>query len=153
VSEAAEEPIVVRHGDMPETQSPGVVRWQAFADDHRAHDADHEVWVGQTCNEPGQWSNWHIHPDYVTYGYELTGRLRVEYGPGGAKSIEAGPGDFVRIPAGIVHREGSLGHIQRTGIGVRIGHGPLVVEVNGPAPVEDPGADTGEGTSADTTER
>jgi quercetin dioxygenase-like cupin family protein len=153
VSEAAEEPIVVRHDDMPETQSPGVVRWQAFADDHRAHDADQEVWVGQTCNEPGQWSNWHIHPDYVTYGYELTGRLRVEYGPGGAKSIEAGPGDFVRIPAGIVHREGSLGHIQRTGIGVRIGHGPLVVEVNGPAPVEDPGADTGEGTSADTTER
>src|SRR5260370_433138 len=96
------------------------------------------------CNEPGQWSTWHIHPHYVTYGYELTGRLRVEYGPGGAKSIEAGPGDFVRIPPGIVHREGSLGHTQRTGIGVRIGHGPLVVEVDGPDPIEDPREDTAE---------
>ena len=151
--ETGEEPTVVRRDEMPETRSPGVQRWQAFAEDHHAHDDDHQVWVGQTCNEPGQWSNWHIHPNYVTYGYELTGRLRVEYGPGGGKSIEAGPGDFVRIPPGIVHREGSLGDIQRTGIGVRIGHGPLVVEVNGPAPFEDPGADTGEGTSADTTER
>jgi len=147
VSEAGGEPIVVRHDEMPETQSPGVVRWQAFADDHHAHDGDEQVWVGQTCNEPGQWSNWHIHPNYVTYGYELTGRLRVEYGPGGARSIEAGPGDFVRIPAGIVHREGSLGHTQRTGIGVRIGHGPLVVEVNGPDPAEDSIADTGEDTA------
>ena len=143
--ETGEEPTVVRHDEMPETQSPGVQRWQAFAEDHHAHDDDHQVWVGQTCNEPGQWSNWHIHPNYVTYGYELTGRLRVEYGPGGAKSIEAGPGDFVRIPPGIVHREGSLGDIQRTGIGVRIGHGPLVVEVDGPDPAE--------GRSEDTAER
>jgi quercetin dioxygenase-like cupin family protein len=145
VPETGEEPTVVRHDEMPETQSPGVQRWQAFAEDHHAHDDDHQVWVGQTCNEPGQWSNWHIHPNYVTYGYELTGRLRVEYGPGGAKSIEAGPGDFVRIPPGIVHREGSLGDIQRTGIGVRIGHGPLVVEVDGPDPAE--------GRSEDTAER
>ena len=143
--ETGEEPTVVRHDEMPETQSPGVQRWQAFAEDHHAHDDDHQVWVGQTCNEPGQWSNWHIHPNYVTYGYELTGRLRVEYGPGGGKSIEAGPGDFVRIPPGIVHREGSLGDIQRTGIGVRIGHGPLVVEVDGPDPAE--------GRSEDTAER
>ena len=142
MSETGEEPIVVRHDEMPETQSPGVQRWQAFAEDHHAHDDDHQVWVGQTCNEPGQWSKWHIHPNYVTYGYELTGRLRVEYGPGGAKSIEAGPGDFVRIPPGIVHREGSLGDIQRTGIGVRIGHGPLVVEVDGPDPIEGRREDT-----------
>ena len=134
--EPGEEPTVIRRDEMPETRSPGVQRWQAFAEDHHAHADDHQVWVGQTCNEPGQWSNWHIHPNYVTYGYELTGRLRVEYGPGGGKSIEAGPGDFVRIPPGIVHREGSLGDIQRTGIGVRIGHGPLVVEVDGPDPIE-----------------
>ena len=142
--ETGEEPTVVRRDEMPETRSPGVQRWQAFAEDHHAHDDDHQVWVGQTCNEPGQWSNWHIHPNYVTYGYELTGRLRVEYGPGGGKSIEAGPGDFVRIPPGIVHREGSLGDIQRTGIGVRIGHGPLVVEVDGPDPIEDSGEDAAE---------
>ena len=140
--ETGEEPTVVRRDEMPETRSPGVQRWQAFAEDHHAHDDDHQVWVGQTCNEPGQWSNWHIHPNYVTYGYELTGRLRVEYGPGGDKSIEAGPGDFVRIPPGIVHREGSLGDIQRTGIGVRIGHGPLVVEVDGPDPIEGRREDT-----------
>jgi quercetin dioxygenase-like cupin family protein len=144
VSETDEEPIVVRHDEMPEKRFPGVVRWQAFDDAHHAHDSDEQVWVGQTRNEPGEWSNWHIHPHYVTYGYELSGRLRVEYGPGGAKSIEAGAGDFVRIPAGIVHREGSFGDTTRTGIGVRIGHGPLVVEVDGPDPVEDAGQDTTE---------
>jgi len=147
VSETGEEPIVVRHDEMAETRFAGVVRWRAFDEHHHAHDDDQKIWVGQTSNEAGEWSGWHIHPGYVTYGYELTGRLRVEYGPGGAKSIEAGPGDFVRIPAGIVHREGSLGDTQRTGIGVRIGHGPLVVPVEGPDPLDDPAEDPIEDTA------
>ena len=33
------------------------------------------------------------------------GRLRLESGPGGDHVLEAGPGDFLRVPAGAVHRE------------------------------------------------
>jgi uncharacterized RmlC-like cupin family protein len=137
VSEPDSEPVVVTHDELKETQFPGVVRWQAFDEHHHSHADDQQIWVGQTRNQPGEWSNWHIHPNYVTYGYEITGRLRVEFGPDGTKSIEAGPGDFVRIPAGIVHREGSLGSTPRTGIGVRIGSGPFVIDVDGPDPAED----------------
>jgi len=140
MADSSDEPIVVSHDQLAETQFPGVVRWQAFAEGHHAHADDQEIWVGQTRNEPGQWSSWHIHPHCVTYGYEITGRLRVEFGPGGSKSIEAGPGDFVRIPAGIIHREGSLGDTPRTGIGVRIGNG-FVVNVDGPErPATAPGS-------------
>jgi quercetin dioxygenase-like cupin family protein len=146
VSATGDEPTVVHHDEMPEMPSAGVTRWKAFDDAHHSHAEDHQILVQRTSNEPGEWSNWHIHPDYVTYGYELTGRLRVEYGPGGSKSIEAGPGDFVRIPSGIVHREGSLGHTTRTGIGFRIGHGPFVVEVDGPDPLDTPGSETNDGT-------
>lgn len=39
---------------------------------------------------------------------------------------------------------------QRTGIGVRIGHGPLVVDVDGPDPHDDTAA---EDTAEDTAER
>jgi len=149
VSETGEEPIVVRHDEMPETRFPGVVRWQAFDETITPMPRTTRSGSARRATNRASGRAGTFIPAYVTYGYELTGRLRVEYGPGGAKSIEAGPGDFVRIPPGIVHREGSLGDTQRTGIGVRIGHGPLVVAVEGPDPLED----TAEDPTGDTAER
>src|SRR5919108_472022 len=34
----------------------------------------------------------------------LTGALRMEFGPGGSNIVEAGPGDFVYVPKGVVYR-------------------------------------------------
>jgi uncharacterized RmlC-like cupin family protein len=47
-----------------------------------------------------------VHPGHDTYVFQTEGRLRLEFGPGGSESVEGGPGDFVLIPKGVVHREG-----------------------------------------------
>ena len=38
-------------------------------------------------------------------GALLAGRLRLEYGPHGKEAVDLEPGDFFRIPVGLVHRD------------------------------------------------
>ena len=97
---------------------------EAFADDH--------VWAGRSRTEGGTWSGWHVHQGHDTYVFQTEGRLRLEFGPGGAESVECGPGDFVRIPKGVVHREGNPGTEPNEAIVVRVGEGELLVNVDGP---------------------
>ena len=85
----------------PAAETPGVDRREAFADDH--------VWAGRSRTQAGAWSGWHVHPGNDTYVFQTQGRLRLEFGPGGTESVEGGPGDFVLIPKGVVHREGNPG--------------------------------------------
>ena len=59
-------------------------------------------------------SGWHHHGGYETVIYVLTGLLRMEFGPGGATTIVAGPGDFVYVPTGVVHREQYLRRASRS---------------------------------------
>ena len=47
-------------------------------------------------------SGWHRR-DAPLYGWVRAGRGRLEYGPGD-DSVALGPGDFLRVPAGVVHR-------------------------------------------------
>jgi quercetin dioxygenase-like cupin family protein len=110
-----------------------MIREVAFSEELAAVEGQ-RVLVQRTFNQPGDSSDWHVHPNYTTYGYQLTGQLWVEFGPGGSKRIECGAGDFVRIPASCVQREGAFGDSPRRGIGVRIGSGPPVVDVDGPDP-------------------
>ena len=58
-----------------------------------------------------------------TYVFQTQGRLRLEFGPGGAESVEGGPGDFVLIPKGVVHREGNPGTEPNKAIVFRVGEG------------------------------
>jgi uncharacterized RmlC-like cupin family protein len=54
-------------------------------------------------------------------------------GPGGSAVVEAGPGDFLYVPKGAIHREGNPGDEESRLVVVRAGHGPAVVNVDGPA--------------------
>jgi uncharacterized RmlC-like cupin family protein len=47
--------------------------------------------------------------------------------------VEAGPGDFLHVPKGAIHREGNPGDEESRLVVVRAGHGPAVVNVDGPA--------------------
>jgi uncharacterized RmlC-like cupin family protein len=91
------------------------------------------MWGGFATTEPGMVSGWHHHAGYESTIYVLSGALRMEFGPGGAESFDAGPGDFVFVGKDVVHRESNPSDEPSRIIVVRAGSGEAVVNVDGPA--------------------
>jgi uncharacterized RmlC-like cupin family protein len=102
----------------------GIIREQAI-------DAD-GMWAGLARTEAGMTSAWHHHGDYVTSIYVVSGRIRLESGPGGRDVVEGGPGDFIHVPPGAVHRESNPSEDESHLVVVRAGHGPPTINVDGP---------------------
>jgi uncharacterized RmlC-like cupin family protein len=96
------------------------------------------MWSGTVDTEPHAVSGWHHHGDYETTLYVVSGRLRLESGPGGADIVEAGPGDFLRVPAGAVHRESNPSDQPARAVIVRCGTGDPTYNTDGPAATEEP---------------
>jgi uncharacterized RmlC-like cupin family protein len=111
---------------VPGQLTPGMTRHEAVVLEG--------LWSGLVETEPGAISGWHHHGDHETIAYVVSGRMRLEFGPGGTRVVEAGRGDFLRVPAGLIHREGNPTSEQGTVVVVRSGHGPVVVNVDGPDP-------------------
>jgi len=107
--------------------TPGKVREQAIAVDG--------LWSGLVRSEPGVTSGWHHHGEHDTTVYVIDGTVRIEFGPGGAQAVDAGPGDFLHIPKHVVHRECNPGSTTAQEVVTRSGAGPLTINVDGPAPV------------------
>ncbi len=118
---------VVRAGQRtPADPTPGMAREQAFAVPG--------LWAGVVHTEPGAGSGWHHHGEHETSLYVVAGTMRLEAGPGGSHVVEAGEGDFIHVPAGVVHRELNPGEVRSTAVIARAGSGPPTVNVDGPAP-------------------
>src|SRR4051812_5192512 len=111
------EPVrVVRAGELTSADpTPGMERKNAF-----------EVpglWAGQVETAPGAVSGWHHHDSNESSLYVVAGVLRLEF-EGYDGHVDAGPGDFVHVPAHTVHRESnptdepSLAVIARAGDGI-----------------------------------
>jgi uncharacterized RmlC-like cupin family protein len=110
---------------IPPNPTPGMDRREAFADG--------TVWAGTVRTERGVMTGWHMHAGYDSYIHVNTGRARFEFGPGGSVGVDAGPGDYVLIPRGLIHREGTAaGSAGFEAVLVRVGHGELVTNVDGP---------------------
>jgi uncharacterized RmlC-like cupin family protein len=62
------------------------------------------MWGGLATTEPGTVSGWHHHAGYESTIYVISGALRMEFGPGGTESFDAGPGDFVFVGRNVIHR-------------------------------------------------
>lgn len=108
----------------PAEQSSGMQRGEAFA-----HDG---VWAGFSAFPGGATTGWHHHGDYATYAYITEGAMTVEFGKGGAEVVQLNAGDFVHIPAHMVHRE-SVPDQGGAGVVVRVGgEGQTVYNVEGP---------------------
>jgi uncharacterized RmlC-like cupin family protein len=104
--------------------TPGMTREQAIQTEG--------MWAGFVRTDAGMVSGWHHHGAYESSIYVLTGSLRMEFGTGGAESFDAGPGDFVFVGKGVVHREGNPSEEDATIVVVRAGEGEPVVNVEGP---------------------
>jgi uncharacterized RmlC-like cupin family protein len=104
--------------------TPGMIREQAVATDH--------MWAGLVRTEAGMVSGWHHHGGYESTIYVLSGALRMEFGPGGAEVLEAGPGDFLYVAPGAVHRESNPRDEESHVVVVRSGSGESVVNVDRP---------------------
>lgn len=109
----------------PADPTPGMTRQLA------SHEAG--MWTGVVDTEPGAVSGWHHHGDHETTLYVVSGRMRLESGPNGEHVVEAGPGDFLRVPAGAVHRESNPGQEPSRAVIVRCGAGTPTTNVDGPA--------------------
>ena len=121
--------IVVRHSDgvMPAgAPTPGMDRRQLIDDPDR--------WLGWVRTDAGLAGGWHHHGERDSYVYILRGGVRIEFGPGGRESVTAMAGDLVFNPAGMVHREVTEADEPAELFVVRIGPGPLNVNVDGPDP-------------------
>lgn len=108
-------------------QTPGIVRRKAFDSEG--------VWAGVGTTAPGAISGWHHHGEHTTYLYVRSGRFKLESGPGGRDVFVGEPGDFIRIPARLVHRESNTAGDEGVAVVFRVGGGPVVVNVEGPDPV------------------
>jgi uncharacterized RmlC-like cupin family protein len=106
--------------------TPGMDRQQALA--------TNELWAGFVRTDAGMVSGWHHHGEYETIVYVLTGSLRMEFGAGGRDMVQAGPGDFVRVPKGVVHRESNPSMESADAVVVRVGRGDSTYNVAGPPP-------------------
>ena len=109
----------------PGPVTPGMDRQQAFATEG--------TWSGFVRTESGMVSGWHHHGEYETVIYVLSGALKMEFGPNGSNSVEAGPGDFVYVPKGAVHRESNPSAEPADIIVVRAGVGEPTFNLDGPA--------------------
>ncbi len=91
------------------------------------------LWGGTVRTDAGMDSGWHHHGSHHSVIYMVEGRMRLEFGPGGRGSVDAGPGDFVSVPPGVIHRESTPGAEARAVV-IRAGEGEIVVNVDGPEP-------------------
>ena len=92
------------------------------------------TWAGWIRTDAGVAGGWHHHGGHDSFIYILRGALLIDYGPGGGSSIQASAGDFIFNPANVVHRETTSTEGEVEAFVLRVGDGPLVVNVDGPEP-------------------
>ena len=97
-------PMVV-HGTRPPSdtaQTPGMERRPAI--DAAAVGAS-KIWFGTVTSEPNHKGPPHQHGEAETAAYVISGHVRVHYGENFEESVEAGPGDYLFVPAHLWHIE------------------------------------------------
>lgn len=113
--------------DSNTPQTPGLLRLVAF--DSRNPDAG-VLSAFKASVLPGAATGAHHHGEQETVLYVIEGRARYRWGDRLENVVEAGPGDFVFIPAHIVHQEINASTAERTVWAVvRSGTEPIVVNL------------------------
>ena len=115
---------MIRIGDLVAADpTPGMLRKRAFELPM--------LWAGQVETAPGAVSGWHHHDRNETNLYVVSGLLRLEF-EGGEGYLDAGPGDFIHVPAFTVHRESNPTGEPSVAVIARAGGGIPTVNVDPP---------------------
>ena len=101
--------------------TPGMRREQSVGTDRS--------WAGHVTTEAGMVSGWHHHDRNDSCLYIVRGILRFEF-EGRREPLEAGPGDFVHVPAFTVHRESNPTDEVSFAVVARVGGGIPTVNVD-----------------------
>jgi uncharacterized RmlC-like cupin family protein len=103
--------------------TPGMLRKRAFERPL--------LWAGSVETAPGAISGWHHHDINETSLYVVSGVLRLEF-EGYDGHLDAGPGDFIHVPAFTVHRESNPTDEPSVAVIARAGGGVPTVNVAQP---------------------
>ena len=97
-------PTVVHGTRLPSdtAQTPGMERRPAI--DAAAVGAS-KIWFGTVTSEPNHKGPPHQHGEAETAAYVISGHVRVHYGENFEEWVEAGPGDYLFVPAHLWHIE------------------------------------------------
>lgn len=95
---------VVRAGDLDDhtAQTPGMLRRTAV---DRESVGSEKLWVGVVTVDPATSTGAHHHGDCDSVVCVTGGHITIRWGDRLEKRQDAGPGDFIFIPARIVHKE------------------------------------------------
>ena len=126
-------PIVVRLDEAVPAPGPPT----AGMDRRTLLDRD-DAWAGWVRTDAGVAGGWHHHGERDSYIYVLRGNVRVDFGPGGREAVTARAGDFVFNPARMIHREVTSPEEPAELFIIRLGPGPLNVNVDGPEAAREP---------------
>jgi uncharacterized RmlC-like cupin family protein len=84
------------------SQTPGSQRLAAVSAELGIHSA---LWGGTFLVEPGAQTGIHHHGRQETVAYVLEGESYIQWGGRGEHSVTVHAGDFLHVPAWLVHRE------------------------------------------------
>jgi uncharacterized RmlC-like cupin family protein len=95
---------VVRSSDLDEqtAQTPGMQRRAAI---DRKSVGSEKLWVGVVTVDPATSTGAHHHGDCDSVVCITKGSITIRWGDRLEKRAEAGPGDFIYVPAQLVHQE------------------------------------------------
>ena len=111
-------------GDASETiQTPGMTRLPAVVP---GKGDTTKIWMGKVTAAPREKGPPHTHLEAETAAYVLKGHVRVYFGENFEEWIEAGPGDFIFVPANTPHIEENPSTGPETGATAHRGERPGV---------------------------
>ncbi len=88
--------------DAGTAQTPGMERMAGVAASTCGASG---IWMGDVTLAPGFRSQPHHHGDVESAIYVISGRLRLRWGDRLEHEAEAGPGEFIFVPANAIHME------------------------------------------------
>ena len=107
VAKSGKEFHVVHGTEDPSTtsQTRGMIR-QPGIDSNTA--GAQKIWLGKVTCVPNTLGPPHHHGEAETAAYVISGQIRVYFGEDFKEYVDAGPGDFIFVPANTPHIEGNV---------------------------------------------